>query len=953
MSSHLTDFEDSGELLELFQQIVANWETAEATPSTLRVLDTHPELRAQKSFVIKLAYEEFRIRRRRGESLSPVNFCQQFASCQLALRRMLSVHMAVMEQHPSWMDEFSKEFEELDDVWPQPDEDFVGYRIVKEIGRGGLARVYLARQSTVGDRPVVLKVSARDTGEAAIMGRLPHSGIMPILHVACDADSGMHVVVMPFLGKTTLFDFLGEAFPNRQGPIPADDRLMKRMAAAGHAGFDVHPGPSRSIFGAQFNPVGAYLPTVLALMEQVAESLAFTHGRKILHRDLKPSNILLSPNGAPVLMDFNLSARTDGPGLLAGGTIPYMPVELLSALNGENSYRLSLGRAAFDSTFKTISQEDCATNDLRRDSTNRSVGGWVTSADPRSDIFACGVILYEMLTGQLPWGEPDSRQPIHWQAEWLLKRQYARPLQRHAVNAHIPECVFQLLRRCLATTPELRPSSAEELRAALRNCQVELASPAVQCEDRPAAERGGVGELVGGSEMSGREVESAESTATRVADRNVASTQVVLSARAKRQPMNMLRAATICVSVTSTLLAIMTVDQVSRQSAVARVQPSSTARSTADGLAADLAASSGLSSGSSNRPEDERSSGPDGSDGLGRLDGSPGRRGGFSDRLPWISTSTTPPAEFGSGADSPALPVDSRGFGGPGGVDFPSGIDGGDPVDGGLGAPNSGAERPAADDPAAPNGRTTRKQSEAERLSAKALAEIADARWSEALVTLQKAGKAGAPRGENLALQAYCLIHDRLFMSAASKCRDALASDFRSPAVLNNYGYALIKTKRYSLARQMLEEAVRLAPNQPEIHYNLAQAALGDDRVEQAVEQIELALELSPDPSCELRWTAARIFARAGEKAAPDATAVETVKGWEKRAAEQLETAVSRGLDPQLLDAAEESLRPIALAVKAKNVRCVNPQANFDATERVIYPLAISIATELPAADLR
>src|SRR5262249_57062677 len=69
---------------------------------------------------------------------------------------------------------------------------------------------------------------------------------------------------------------------------------------------------------------GSYTEGVLHLADRLAAALAFLHDQGICHRDLKPSNVLVSPQGQPLLLDFNLSSD----GLLAGerlgGTLPYM-----------------------------------------------------------------------------------------------------------------------------------------------------------------------------------------------------------------------------------------------------------------------------------------------------------------------------------------------------------------------------------------------------------------------------------------------------------------------------------------------------------------------------------------------------------------------------------------------------------------------------------------------------
>src|SRR5205807_3554546 len=120
---------------------------------------------------------------------------------------------------------------------------------------------------------------------------------------------------------------------------------------------------------------GGYVEGVLHVAVQLAEALAFIHRQGICHRDLKPSNILLTPDGRPRLLDFNLSLDEGMYDPVPAGTVPYMAPEQLLALDPEYGRGPSL-------------------------------------IDPRSDLFALGVILYELLAGVHPFdplpGQPSS-----------------------------------------------------------------------------------------------------------------------------------------------------------------------------------------------------------------------------------------------------------------------------------------------------------------------------------------------------------------------------------------------------------------------------------------------------------------------------------------------------------------------------------------------------------------
>src|SRR4029079_17314617 len=106
----------------------------------------------------------------------------------------------------------------------------------------------------------------------------------------------------------------------------------------------------------------SYVESVVWLGGCLADGLAHAHERGVLHRDLKPANVLLTDEGQPMLLDFNLAedARAGGPGAAAvGGTLGYMAPEHLEAYRGSPR-----------------------------------------AVDARSDLYSLGVILFELLTGR-------------------------------------------------------------------------------------------------------------------------------------------------------------------------------------------------------------------------------------------------------------------------------------------------------------------------------------------------------------------------------------------------------------------------------------------------------------------------------------------------------------------------------------------------------------------------
>jgi eukaryotic-like serine/threonine-protein kinase len=150
------------------------------------------------------------------------------------------------------------------------------------------------------------------------------------------------------------------------------------------------------------------------LVAKVARAVHYAHQRRLLHRDLKPGNILIDEAGEPHVADFGLSTRLNAAGSAAGGpvagSIPWMPPEA-----------------------------------VRGDALTTAV-----------DIWALGVILYELLTGLRPFGGSDRTQ---------LKQaiEAADPLPPRAVNPKLGRDLDAICRRALARDPEQRYESASAL----------------------------------------------------------------------------------------------------------------------------------------------------------------------------------------------------------------------------------------------------------------------------------------------------------------------------------------------------------------------------------------------------------------------------------------------------------------------------------------------------------
>jgi serine/threonine protein kinase/regulator of sirC expression with transglutaminase-like and TPR domain len=320
---------------------------------------------------------------------------------------------------------------------PEVGSSFLGFQLIAELGRGSFSRVYLAQQGDLANRFVALKISAGLYLEPQLLAQLQHTNIVPIYSV--HQAGPLQAVCMPYFGPTTLADVF-EQVQKRVRPPASGKALVEviqpTLLSPDDQGTPILSRPTvREKPGVPANPKAlvamlegmSYTRAVLWVGARLADGLAHAHDRGILHRDLKPANVLLSDDGQPMLLDFNLSEdvkRRRGALARRGGTLPYMAPEQLAVFQG--------GAAAVDA---------------------------------RSDLYALGVLLYQLLTGRLPFAVPPG-SPAEILPQLLEARRQpppARPWSREITPA-----VEAILHRCLQPDPARRYRSAHELREDLQ-----------------------------------------------------------------------------------------------------------------------------------------------------------------------------------------------------------------------------------------------------------------------------------------------------------------------------------------------------------------------------------------------------------------------------------------------------------------------------------------------------
>jgi serine/threonine protein kinase/tetratricopeptide (TPR) repeat protein len=319
-----------------------------------------------------------------------------------------------------------------------------GFHLVQQIGEGAFSRVYLANQYALADRFVVLKVVTESLAEPERMAQLQHTNIVPIY--SFHRILSRSVICMPYAGCVTLHNFLqvkGDV-SSRGGAslittVKAKINETKVAVAdpSSHAEvMELSPSTPAADDGAVLRPLEAFSSydcTELAswIFQRLAGALAHAHARGVLHNDLKPSNVLIRNDGEPALLDFNLSQSLGkATPRHVGGTLPYMSPETYRAMMGSD-----------------------------------------VQPHAASDLYGLGVMLFEFVTGRLPYPTPKSIAPIDLGPAIELRK--AEPDWRPEDS--VTPGLKAIIDRCLCFAAQDRYGSADELQSDLRREEQNLA----------------------------------------------------------------------------------------------------------------------------------------------------------------------------------------------------------------------------------------------------------------------------------------------------------------------------------------------------------------------------------------------------------------------------------------------------------------------------------------------
>lgn len=309
---------------------------------------------------------------------------------------------------------------------PEPAEQFGPYRVIGKLGAGGMGVVYRARHAQTGEQVALKTVHVQ--GEAWIasfrreihaLRSLDHPGVVRI--VADGLQAGRPYYAMEFLEGPTL----RELRRSTRGGLGSHDLATRTASDLQPAASEIRSTPGQDAPpdpGAVEPPTRPELHAALSAIRSVCQTLAFVHGRGVVHRDLKPDNVVLTTGRGPVLLDFGIAAQSFG----------------------------AHGRDVLEATGRVMgSPAYMAPEQIRGQ-----------SVDARADLYAIGCMLFECVTGRLPFGGDRTGLVL------ARKLREAPPSPRQFVPDVDPALELLIL-RLLAQRPKDRLGHADDVAAAL------------------------------------------------------------------------------------------------------------------------------------------------------------------------------------------------------------------------------------------------------------------------------------------------------------------------------------------------------------------------------------------------------------------------------------------------------------------------------------------------------
>lgn len=289
------------------------------------------------------------------------------------------------------------------------------YRITRELGAGGMGKVFVAFDERLKREVAVKVLSAMDVSgldvgamfvrESEVLAKLKHPGIVPVHEAGNDGD--VSYIVMELVDGQSGSELIGRIRDAAgSGKLPSHGSVVREALGV--------PAPDG---GLQIIEDDSYVRTIARIFVEIARTMEAAHAQGVVHRDLKPGNLMLRADAAPVILDFGLAGRLDQEA-------------------GELTRRL-FGSACY----------------LAPEQAERGMAG----AEPICDVYALGAMLYEFLTLDRAFAG-DELTPV---LQAIVSGDFERPRR---LNPAIPVELEAIILKAMETRAQDRLPSAKALR---------------------------------------------------------------------------------------------------------------------------------------------------------------------------------------------------------------------------------------------------------------------------------------------------------------------------------------------------------------------------------------------------------------------------------------------------------------------------------------------------------
>lgn len=289
------------------------------------------------------------------------------------------------------------------------------YLLMKSIGRGGMGEVFLAFDTVCGRRVALkrirpdfvnsLQLRERFVREARITSQLIHPSIIPIYSIHIEHD--LVYYTMPFVAGQTLKQILSTAYEE------------ETSGSTDHK-TSIH--------------------TLIRVFLNVLQAVAYAHSKGVLHRDIKPENVIIGTYGQVIILDWGLTKLLD---------------------EKEEDEETVLEGTPHDEYLRRLTRMGKPVGTVPYMAPERAQG---RRASTQTDIYALGVILYQMLTLKMPFARKSMKSFLeNWHLEEFVPPEVRSPYR------DVPQALSVIVKKCLEPSPEERYRNCDELISHIEN----------------------------------------------------------------------------------------------------------------------------------------------------------------------------------------------------------------------------------------------------------------------------------------------------------------------------------------------------------------------------------------------------------------------------------------------------------------------------------------------------